>query len=133
MDEFKNNLKGFDEMREIKFRGFCESLDKWVYGYFSINKYGEHYIENHNGMYLVVKESVGQFTNLTDQNGVEIYESDILKFEHLHNYSNEIQLVSMYKFFWGTGEYGFYEMVERDYKFEIIGNLYENPEIQIFY
>lgn len=70
-----------------------------------------------------------QYTGLKDKNGEKIYEGDILKFEHKEGYANELQVVTMDEWCWGTDEYAFYEIVERKYVFEVIGNIYENPEL----
>jgi uncharacterized phage protein (TIGR01671 family) len=71
--------------REIKFRGWRRKYQCWEYGYLiecpapelneivEVNKYGGRIIA------AVERDSVGQYTGLHDNNGREIYESDILK------------------------------------------------------
>lgn len=66
-------------MRQIKFRGH-DSL-KWVFG-------GYHQTENGGAEYITVgdfdhayvdKETIGQFTGITDARGVDVYDGDILR------------------------------------------------------
>ena len=73
-------------MREILFRGKRIFDDDWVYGFaykqYSAAKVEEWYIRAFETDFLVVPETVGQFTGLTDKNGRKIFEWDIILYHH---------------------------------------------------
>lgn len=123
--------------REVKFRGFRDKTEEWVYGYLVIRE--EPYLHdiidpigNRSKMtYAIRRGSEGQFTGLHDKNGKEIFEGDIVRHEG-KNY--EITFTCG-----GFAADGFYD-TGQDYpseffsefaqtRSEVIGNIYENPEL----
>lgn len=133
-------------MREILFKGKRKDYGEWVEGSLIIDENGNYYIgkcvapktstlstgRNNGktlnrfvgyGMFMVIPETVGQYTGLKDKNGKMIFEGDIMK--------------------WNDKEWGakYREVVEWDYNLlsirkndwsqwcEIIGNIHDNPEL----
>ena len=139
-------------MREIKFRGKRIDNSKWVYGYLmqmhkpnrmfiGVWQYmgGEATIKDE--LFVSYKEvdpdTIGQFTGLLDKNGKEIYEGDILKLQYPLNYgfagihNKEIIVTISFESgcFWFTGE-GYTDCNWHFYnEYEVVGNIYENPDL----
>lgn len=116
--------------REILFRGQRPDNGEWVYGFLT-KMWGEYHIveeNNENIAYMVIPETVGQFTGLVDKSGNKIFEGDIIAkgFDRYEVRWNAEQMR------WGTylNDYelaGFTKFSEPF--FEIIGNIYENKEL----
>lgn len=136
-------------MREILFRGKRLQGGNWVEGYFfksDINKREREsgkatliftpdcdtFImvpECHNS-FMVVSDTVGQYTGLKDKNGKKIFEGDIVK-------SIETKETGVVQFFpehsafmvWckSSNEVGF--LYECTSIAEVIGNIHDNPEL----
>lgn len=128
-------------MRDIKFRGKRLDNGGWVYGDFTRRKsryapqldttYG---ISDEFGTFRAVDQStVGQFTGLCDKDGREIYEGDIIVGTY-KDMGTDTGLVV----FKGCGfkveipNVGDDELVDWERysdSIEVIGNIYENPEL----
>ena len=70
-------------MRKILFRGKEVETGAWIYGYYTETCatycIGQSVIEDENDDYLVIPETVGQFTRMCDSNHKMIFDGDILK------------------------------------------------------
>ena len=131
-------------MREIKFRGFRNfegnilyPPDKrWIYGYFI--KEGDicwiRDVSDPSMTYVVIPESIRQYTGLKDKNGKEVYEGDIYKQPR----NNSLVDGEVKEYIIGDIRFdnGIYWCMEGDHIFnrikwtgEVIGNIYENPEL----
>lgn len=123
-------------MREILFRGKRADNGEWAYGYY-LEEIGSCIKEKPSAVstqtYLVLPETVGQYTGLNDKNGRKIFEGDILSAyldEDNPDYETVVQVI------WG--EYGWRTMEENGLSdplddedaeiFAIIGNIHDNPE-----
>jgi len=117
--------------REIKFRG-RDYKGNWRYGtYF----FGVQYPESFEGHYVcgwqVDPETIGQYVGLKDKNGKEFYDGDIYKSWYSRDTSGTdiIEFVELVQFDINEGKgYSGWEIVFLQNS-EIIGNIYENPEL----
>lgn len=137
-------------MREILFRGKRLNGDGWAYGDLSYHVHdGEVYVFPGDGYdspdcYEVYPNTVGQYTGLTDKNGLKIFEGDIVRYiyepgEGFWN-ANQLSVVvwehTGFKLdgIIGTNKFallqGWLVSVPCDKKFfGVVGNIHENPEL----
>ncbi len=138
-------------MREIKFRGKSLWGNKWVYGDLVQNTQDKvtliitaQTIKKVNYK-KVDKDTIGQFTGLTDKNGKEIYEGDIVNYKLASEFSvvdklsearyigNKIGVVKFEDGIFSPLPYRddcddwYYSYATFD--FEVIGNIHDNPEL----
>ena len=143
--------------RYIKFRGLRKDDGKWAYGdlaslKYPVLPYEAPMIMDQDGAWEVDIETVGQFTGLADKNGKEIYESDIVE---LPLQSGErIKVICRFGTVqrkmdtgWMCDITGFYFQrsdglnsfpIVKNYAgkhdlelFEVVGNIYEHPELLV--
>ena len=82
-------------MREIKFRGKSVDDGKWYFGSLVDNGRWKFIadIDDYPVHMSVFPESIGQYTGVTDKNGKEVYEGDIVKVTDERNGTNHFGVV----------------------------------------
>lgn len=128
--------------REILYRGKCVDNGEWVEGYFV--KYqpcaSEEKIiygivpEYASALYLneIDLSTVGQYTGLTDKNGVKIFEGDVCRFQNVFSSKPHIGVVRYYasaKPISDDGQYSVDLAECNSEDLEVIGNIHDNPDM----
>lgn len=137
-------------MREILFRGKSDLLG-WIEGWYCPEaKWGGHHFpvgithktkEGWLDDVVVIPETIGQFTGLTDKNGTKIFEGDIVRIlgnQYVEDWKN-VDYTALIAFIDGgfcaidgtVEEHGFrrYALARLDFSLEVIGNIHDNPEL----
>ncbi len=133
--------------REILFRGKRDPKygTGWCYGVPYTDHEGDCIMATSNSQRVVIEDTVGEYTGLTDRNGVKIFEGDIVhyRYEPGDGYWNsnqnsviEWESTGFYmQGIMGTNKYalssGWLESIPHNNGgfFEVIGNIYDNPEL----
>ena len=118
-----------NNMRKIKFRGFNKAKNEWVYGSFVNGKHASYIVDApvQEGIptQMIEVEHVGQFTGLFDKNNVPIFEGDVVKYQA--NRAEVTDVVVYISSFFGVEK--FTGMLSSFYPIEVIGNIYQSPEL----
>ena len=133
-------------MHEILFRGKRKDNGKWVEGH-----YGEYYNGKENVScisipketisgslcYDVIPETVGQYTGLTDKNGLtKVFEGDIVKYSEIDIDGSDLvglgviswnQKTACFTISNGAYHDDFCQVLIEE--IEVIGNIFDNPEL----
>lgn len=129
-------------MREIKFRAWDEEDermycdDKVIVTFIGFLE--EVYVKRNSTVDELIDYKLMQYTGLKDKNDKEIYEGDILKGTTKGN-SEEVLAITYVK--WDRGQFDLFTEMTSDswedalynymqfFDVEVIGNIYENPEL----
>lgn len=124
-------------MREILFRGKRLKDDKWIYGYLAsvdtINNINRVDMGNED----VDEETIGQWTGFMDENRTYIFEGDVLEYSYsIDDYDEPGTYRSVVSFkngiFCLDNDEGMtlsYIFWESDDCVNVLGNVYDNPEL----
>lgn len=140
-------------MREIKYKVFIKHL-QWMLKIESIDFIGKMVEvdltsgEGDTSWYTFEEVELVQYTGLKDKNGKEIYEGDIVKYsKHIYTDCSQTEIESVsepitgvFNFFNGCYPtlkldderhhlFMVYHLINCENDFEILGNIYENPEL----
>lgn len=143
-------------MREILFRAKNADGGEWLEGYYEFGYDAEtetptHYMwvvnhtEKYGEMFIVIPETVGQYTGLIDSHGKKVFEGDILEFTDANNGYTWIGKIVFgnphCQYSWGynivfvkgekpnTDILLWFDMEETGAFSKIIGNIHDNPEL----
>ena len=118
-------------MREILFRGKCVDNGEWVEGFmysqhFPLEFRDDFYIRCYDTDYLVIPETIVQYTGFTDKNGVKIFEGDIVDYissDVIGNPKTGTIIVE------DMTDYDTMIYLNHSDELQIIGNIHDNPEL----
>ena len=134
-------------MREILFRGKIKGENSWVYGNLYVRKNGDaeifRYCKDGDFEYHssdVVRSTVGQYTGIPDKNGVKVFEGDICTFwfptiagkPEKKVFARVIYDAPSFSMITKEAERYCLDLAkfeDFDFGLEVIGNIYDNPEL----
>lgn len=136
-------------MRKIKYKGMHihvipanKHLDgTWIYGFLCNEKYINS--PDLEGEFIVDENTVGEFSGITDKNGTDIYEWDVIKIIIFNVFTGKISSESNEVVEFKNGSFGVVHGKHRTFacfndfdmnvvSFEVIGNIHEKDSTNLF-
>lgn len=127
-------------MREILFRGKRKDNGEWIEGslvsyreFISIIVHDNQQYENYGTLpsFKVIPETVGQYTGLTDKNGVKIFEGDIVcttfRNKKIINFIKYVEICCAFVINHSNSCIDY--LIDGLREIEVIGNIHDNPEL----
>lgn len=130
--------------REILFRGKRTDNHQWVLGSLLLEGTGTNrnpYIVNDKGKYRVAHKTISQYTGLADNNGVKVFEGDIISIpfeEDRSPYEENCIYYESGTVYFCAEHHGWYVQFKDDSlsiweydetDFVVVGNIHDNPEL----
>lgn len=121
-------------MREILFRGKRVDNGEWAYGsYVHIVQYKEstdYIADEEPDQYVVIPETVGQYTGLKDKNNVDVFEGDIVVCNQSGSYGISVIIYDNSAFYvmplnGNILEHTLWDYWYNDWDIEVIGNVHD--------
>lgn len=117
-------------MREILFKAKRIDNGEWVEGFYVNYRNVIHYIlVREEGIFVwreVDKNTICQYTGLTDKNGNKIWENDVVFYKEIYAIGKVVFMEDTFVFF---DKYDGKQYINGMWdKFEVIGNIFDNPE-----
>lgn len=103
--------------RKIKFRAYVKEIKK-IFNVLELHCCGGVFVENYDFPLDADDINLMQYTGLKDEQGVELYEGDIYA-----------KWGEVFKCEYEQVMYELHECLIFDGDFQIVGNIYENPEL----
>ena len=129
-------------MREILFRGKRVGSEEWVEGFYLTSPEFDNQevavitTDKPRNPYYVSKETIGQYTGLTDKNGKKIFEGDIVKAQDdifgspfCNGITGKIVYAETAFFIEPKNPMESQWLFNECAVYEVIGNIHDNPEL----
>ncbi len=104
--------------RPIKFRAWDKRWQKMYDWQYCLDNYTLYWLNSA----LLDEHVIMQYTNVTDKNGVEVYEGDVIRFKN--QYMEAVDVVK-----WLPSVPGWKLQTRYLDQIEVIGNVHEDPEL----